>query len=127
MNSLERARGRGILIEFPNPGGDISPQLAALILMSLAAIVASIARVAQAAAYLEGWTTASIPALTILVFPEPLRMIPDDKATEEVAAYLATAPSPVYPSDVAEALRLPFDQVERAFEKLAQEGLITHG
>lgn len=57
--------------------------------------------------------------------PETLSEIDDDEALRQVAAFLADAQSPVYPSEVAESLLLPLDQVERAFETLSREGLIT--
>ncbi len=47
------------------------------------------------------------------------RVVPDELAFAEVAAFLAEPKSPTCPSDVADALRLPPNQVERVFEKFA--------
>ena len=57
-----------------------------------------------------------------------LRDLPDDRATEEVAAYFtAHAGQTLYYSDLSDALHLPLEQIVRACGRLIQEGSLGIG
>ncbi len=66
---------------------------------------------------------ARLPSAAALDLPTP--EVSDEVATRMVAAHLLELTgSRFFPSDVAEGLRLPLDQVERALERLSDQGAI---
>lgn len=62
-------------------------------------------------------------AISDLAATEPSAQdVSDADARQLVAQFLQDADGEVYPSDIAERLRLDYDQVERALEQLKNEG-----
>ncbi len=51
--------------------------------------------------------------------------VSDAEALPEVAGFLFATQDPIYASDVAEALGLPLDQVERILDSFGERGLIS--